>query len=181
MLDKDIIEEIEIPAGREVKVDGRMVIAKGKKGEVKRLLFNPKVKIEVKEGNVVVSAKKPTKREKKIVCSFVSHIKNMIRGVEEGHVYKLKICSGHFPMTASSSASEFVVKNFLGEKIPRVLKLKPGVSVKVSGVDVIVEGADLELTSQTAASIEQLMRISNRDRRIFQDGIYLTEKDGIKE
>ena len=103
----------------------------------------------------------------------------MVNGVTKGHVYRMKICSGHFPMNVSIAGGEFVIKNFLGEKVPRKLKLKEGVNVKVEGQEVVIDGSALEQVSQTAASIEQLTRIRNRDLRVFQDGIYITHKDGL--
>jgi large subunit ribosomal protein L6 len=102
----------------------------------------------------------------------------MIKGATEGHVYKLKVCSGHFPMNVAVAGKDFVVKNFLGEKKPRQVAIKEGVDVKVEGEIVTVESCDKELAGQTAADIETLTRITNRDLRIFQDGIYITEKDG---
>ena len=102
----------------------------------------------------------------------------MIKGVSEGHIYKLKICSGHFPMNTAVNGNKFVVNNFLGEKTPRELDIKEGASVKIEGDIVIVEGIDKELVSQTAASIEILTKVKGKDKRIFQDGIYITEKDG---
>ncbi len=169
---------IKIPENVSVEIVDDLVIVKGPKGEVKRSLKNPRVKIEVKDSQVIISSKNATKKEKTMIGTFESHIKNMIKGVREGVVYKLKICSGHFPMTVSVEGKNFVVKNFFGERVPRVLKLKEGVNVKVEGDFVIVDGADIELVSQTSADIEQLCRITNRDRRIFQDGIYIIDKDG---
>ena len=43
-------------------------------------------------------------------------------------------------------------------------------------VDVIVTGADIEKVGQTAANIERACRIRKRDRRVFQDGIYIVAK-----
>ena len=48
--------------------------------------------------------------------------------------------------------------------------------VQVKGNEVIVTGADLESVSQTAANIERATHIKGFDPRVFQDGIYITEK-----
>ena len=171
-------ETIEIPEGVSVKIEDGMVIVSGKNGEIRKKLQYKKSSMELKDNKVLISAKNATKREKKIVGSFKAHIKNMIKGASEMHVYKLKVCSGHFPMNVSIDTNKFVIKNFLGEKIPRVLDLKEGASVKLEGDIVTVESNDKELAAQTAADIEQLTRISKKDLRIFQDGIYITNKDG---
>lgn len=175
-----IIQEIEILEGVEVTISGRLVSVKGPKGENKRELANPKINMETKEKKVILSAEKATKREKRNIGTFKSHITNLISGVVEPFVYNLKICSGHFPMTVTATKEELVVKNFLGETVPRTLKLKGGVSVKVEGDIVVVESIDKEIAGQTAADIEQLTRITNRDKRIFQDGIWITDKCGKK-
>ena len=49
----------------------------------------------------------------------------------------------------------------------------------IKGDIIIVEGIDKELAGQTAARIEQSTRITNKDRRVFQDGCYITDKAGI--
>lgn len=175
----EILEKkFEIPEGVDVTSNNLIITVKGPKGEVKRNLANPKIKI-IKEANkVIVSADDATKREKKEVYTYVAHIKNMIKGVTQGHTYELKICSGHFPMNVSISGQDFTIKNFIGEKNPRKLKLKPGVSVKINGDQIVVEHTNKELAGQTAASIEQLTRRPGFDSRIFQDGIYIVNKDG---
>mgnify|MGYP001231582226 FL=1 len=69
------------------------------------------------------------------------------------------------------------VKNFLGEKNARVADVPVGVSAKVQDKDIILESVDRELAGIAASRIEQLTRVTNKDRRIFQDGIYITGKD----
>ncbi len=174
----DITQEINIPEGIEISKEAHLIKVKGPMGEVSKKLAGPKVEITADKNSVKISSKKATKREKKLIYTFKAHINNMIKGVTEPFVYKLKICPGHFPMNVSIEKDVFIIKNFFGEKTPRKLKIKPNVKVKIDGKDVYVEGIDKELTSQTAASIETLTRIKNRDRRIFQDGIYIVSKAG---
>ena len=75
-----------------------------------------------------------------IYGTFKAHIKNMIKGITEGHIYKLKVCSGHFPMNVSVNKDKLIVNNFLGEKTPRELNLKEGVAVKLEGDIILVAG-----------------------------------------
>ena len=81
-------------------------------------------------------------------------------------------------MTVSVKGSIFEIKNFIGEKVPRTTVIKEGSTVKIDGHDIIVESINKEQAGQMAASIEQLTRRPGFDTRIFQDGIYITEKDG---
>jgi large subunit ribosomal protein L6 len=177
MKQKELKDELKIPEGIQVSFQKGLFEVKGQKGTIQRKLEDPRVKIVVEAGKINFESKMPTKREKKMINTYKAHLKNMFHGVKEAFVYKLKICSGHFPMNVSTAGDEFVVKNFLGEKVPRKMKFdNKNVSIKIDGAEVTVEGNDKEKTGQTAASIEQLTRRPGFDRRIFQDGIYITEK-----
>jgi large subunit ribosomal protein L6 len=174
----DLRKEIELPEGITVNLEDSLVKLKGPKGEVERSFHHPKIKVLVEGNNIVLTSEKATKREKAMVGSYESHIKNMVLGVQEGFIYKLKICSGHFPMNVSVTNEEIIIKNFLGESVPRKAKLIPKVEVKINGEEIVVSGVNKESTGQMAARIEQMCKITKRDIRIFQDGCYITHKAG---
>jgi len=174
----DLKEEVALPEGVEARYELGILLLKGPKGEIKRKLVNPKIKIDATKEKIVLESLKATKREKTLLYTFNSHIKNMLKGVTEGHQYELKICSGHFPMNVSVTGNELVIKNFLGENNPRKMKIREGVKVTIEGDKVKVEGTEKETTGQTAANIELLTKVKGRDRRIFQDGIFIVNKDG---
>ncbi|MBI1969705.1 50S ribosomal protein L6 [Candidatus Woesearchaeota archaeon] len=175
---KAIIEKVPFPQGVTAQADHGSLRIQGPKGTLERAFRYPAVEIKVEGQEVVIQAtKKPTMREKKMVRTFQSHIKNMVLGVQTGYIYKLKICSGHFPMNVAVANNEFVVKNFLGEKYPRKIGIRKGTEVKVEGDTVTVTALDKELAGQMAANIERLTNIQGRDRRIFQDGIYIITKN----
>lgn len=174
----DLIREVGLENSVKAKLEGNTLKISGPKGEVERVFVHPRIEVRVESNKVVLKAPLATKREKTILCSFEAHIQNMVKGVKEVHSYTLKICSGHFPMNVTVAGSEFVVKNFLGEAVPRKTKVLKGAEVKVTGNDVVVSSSDKEIAGQMAARIESLCRITNRDRRIFQDGIYITRKAG---
>ena len=175
---KGIVNEIEFNKGITANYDNGILSFKGEKWHAQKKLLSKNIKIEIRDNKIVLASKKLTKRERKIIASFEAHIKNLLKGVSEGHKYVLKICSGHFPMSVSISNNYFVIKNFLGEKIPRKLKIKEGSTVKVEGDHVIVESPNKEIAGQVSADIENLTRRTGYDSRIFQDGIYIINKDG---
>ena len=98
---EDLIREIELYEGVTANLEGNLLKIKGPQGEVQREFLHPKMDINLEENKVILTVIKGTKREKTILGSFQSHIRNMVSGVRENHLYKLKICSGHFPMNVS--------------------------------------------------------------------------------
>ena len=171
--------KVAIPEKVDVTLIHGLLTAKGPKGEVKRKFIFPKVSIERQGNEIVLNSKKATKREKATIFTTEAHLKNMFKGVLEGCTYKLKICSGHFPMKVSYKNNIFEVKNYMGETVPRTLKIRPGVTVEVKEPEIIVSAPDKELAGQTAAAIEHVTKRAAFDRRIFQDGIYIIVKDGV--
>ena len=172
-----ISSEVELPKGVTATADGQMLTIKGPKGEVQKLMAK-QLKARVENEKIIFESGRDTKDNKKMLGSMTAHAKNMVRGTVENHNYTLKICSGHFPMTVTVAGSELQVKNFLGEKVPRILHLKQGAAVKVEGQLIHVSSASKELAGQVSADIEQLTRRPGFDTRVFQDGIYITNKDG---
>ena len=176
----DVREKLALPQGVTATIAGSKITVKGPKGELNRAFQVTGVKTVVEGNELVLTATKATKREIRHLYTILSHLRNMIKGVQSPYQYKLKICSGHFPMSVTVAGDVFSVKNFLGEKFPRTLKIKPGVTVKVAGDIITVESADKELAGQLSSNIELLTAKRERDLRRFQDGIYLIEKAGAK-
>lgn len=176
---KKIEEIIEMPAGITAELKNAEITLKGKGKEIKRnFVENPKIKITVEGSKIKVACEKTTKNEMKLIGSFVAHMKNMIKGLQEDYLYKLEICNVHFPMTVKVEGDKFKIKNFLGEKIERTAMICPNTKVSVKGNMIEVSSADIEMAGQTSANIEIATKIRNRDRRVFQDGIFITEKPG---
>ncbi|MBS3108602.1 50S ribosomal protein L6 [Candidatus Woesearchaeota archaeon] len=174
----DIIEKIGIPEDVNVDIDNRVVRASCGNNKIERVLFYPKISI-VKEGDyIIIKSAMGTKREKRLIGSFSAHIKNMLKGIKSNYVYKVIACSSHFPMSIIIDKNEIVIKNFLGEKIPRKTKLIEGVSVNIEGNMIIIKGIDKEKVGQMAGKIELLTKVRGRDKRVFQDGCYITDKNG---
>lgn len=178
----EIHHEIPIPDGVTVEVEnGHHTTIKGPKGQLERAFRYRGVRISVDGGNVIIHKDLPRREHKAICGTYRSHIQNMFKGVTEGWTYEMKIVYNHFPIKASVQGDVFHIENFLGERHPRKATIMSDVKVQVKGDDVVLEGINREHVGQTAANIELATKVSGRDIRVFQDGIYITNKGASDE
>jgi large subunit ribosomal protein L6 len=98
-------------------------------------------------------------------------------GVVNGFEYKMKVVYSHFPMQLKVEGDKLLINNFLGEKRARVSRIIGETNVKTSSDEVTITGINREDVGQTASNMEQITRIKAFDPRVFQDGLYLIEKN----
>ncbi|EPE06476.1 60s ribosomal protein l9 [Ophiostoma piceae UAMH 11346] len=117
-------------------------------------------------------------------------INNLIIGVTKGFKYKMRYVYAHFPINvnvdknAETDQFEVEIRNFIGEKIVRRVVMQTGVEVEISKAqkdELILFGNSLEAVSQSAADIQQICRVRNKDIRKFLDGLYVSEKGNVIE
>jgi large subunit ribosomal protein L6 len=173
----EISRTIQIPDDVVVSIDGHKVTVRGSKATLIRDFSHAKVSLETNGKTVRVWAQWPRKKEASLIGTIESHIKNMIIGVTKGYTYKLKIVFSHFPITVKVQDRAVFVENFTGERRPRKAKILGDVKVKLETDDIIVQGTSLEDVSQTSANIEMMTRVTNKDPRVFLDGIYVFERN----
>lgn len=173
----EISRTISIPEGVVINIDARKVTVRGSKATLTRDFSYSGVAIETDGKAVMILAKWPRKKEASLVGTIESHIKNMITGATKGFTYKLKIVYSHFPITVKLENKALIVENFTGERRPRKANILGDCKVKIETDDVIVQGTNLEDVSQTAANIEMVTRVTNKDPRVFLDGLYVYERN----
>lgn len=170
--------KIEIPAGVKARIEGNKIVVEGQKGKIEREYPVKNIEIKISGSGVEVAARGKTAQHRALEGTFRAHIKNMLRGIVEPFIYRLKIAYVHFPMSVKIQGNELIVTNFLGAKQNKIVKIPKNATVKVENEIIIVSSPDIEIAGKTATLIEQSTRISNRDRRVFLDGIYLIERHG---
>ncbi|APX96317.1 50S ribosomal protein L6 [Natronorubrum daqingense] len=168
--------ELEIPDNVTVEIDHLDVTVDGPEGSVTRRLWYPDVTVELEDETVVVESDNEDAKTNATVGTFESHIKNAFHGVAEGWEYKMEVFYSHFPMQVRAEGDEVVIENFLGEKAARRTTIHGETDVSVDDEKLVLSGPNKEDVGQTAADIEQLTRVSGKDTRVFQDGVYITEK-----
>jgi large subunit ribosomal protein L6 len=168
--------EIQIPRGVTATLSGATLTVKGQKGQISREFRFPGIKITAGD-KVIVEATKFDKQTKATVGTYASHVSNMVKGVTEGYEYSMKIVYSHFPIQVKVEGKDRVsIGNFLGERKPRYAPIMGDTKVDVAGDRITLTGINKEHVGQTAANIEQACKIRKRDPRVFQDGVYITNK-----
>ena len=102
----------------------------------------------------------------------------------QGYQYKMRAVYAHFPISCAitEAGTQLEVRNFLGEKFIRRVKMHDGVTVENSKAqkdELIVSGNDIEKVSLSAALIQQSTTVKNKDIRKFLDGMYVSEKTTV--
>ncbi|MUV85924.1 50S ribosomal protein L6 [Natronomonas sp. CBA1123] len=168
-------KEIDIPDEVTATMDHFDITVEGDNGSVTRRLWYPDVTVSVEDGSVVIETDDENAKARATVGTFQSHVTNMIHGVTEGWEYNMEVFYSHFPMQVSVQDGAVVIENFLGEKAPRRTPVRGDTEVSVDGEELTITGPSIEDVGQTAADIEQLTRVPDKDTRVFQDGVYITQ------
>merc|ERR1711865_425491 len=167
---------------------GKQVEVTGKFGTLKRDFKHLPIELWVDAGAHQVKARIYFAKSKQIAAlrSVCSHIQNLFDGVEKKFEYKMRLVYAHFPINANITNGNKTVelRNYLGEKIVRVVNLLEGVTIaKGANVkdELVLTGTDIDLVSRSAALIRQTCMAKNKDIRKFLDGVYVSSHGVIQD
>ncbi|PWW72682.1 ribosomal protein L6 [Tuber magnatum] len=186
-------ESLTIPKDVDVSIRSRIVTVKGPRGELKKDLKHLAVSFEKpakSNSTILISLHHGNRKNVAALRTVKSLIHNMITGVTKGYKYKMRYVYAHFPINVNieknkeTGLGEVEIRNFIGEKIVRRVTMHPGVEVDTSSNvkdEIVLTGNSLENVSQSAADIQQICRVRNKDIRKFLDGLYVSERGNITE
>ncbi|GAA5824502.1 hypothetical protein JCM3770_000102 [Rhodotorula araucariae] len=182
-------EELEVPEGVTVAVKARVITVTGPRGTLQKNAQHVNMSIRVltpKTGAPKVKLVVWHGARKHVAClrTIRSQIENMITGVTYGFAYKMRLVYAHFPINViiSDDKQSVEIRNFLGEKRVRNVNMLEGVTISESKAqkdEIILEGNDVDMVSQSAADIHGQTLVRNKDIRKFLDGIYVSEKTTV--
>merc|ERR1719266_2785491 len=178
-------QSVKVPDGVDVSVKSRDVTVKGPRGSLVKSFKHLALDISMPTKRTVRVEKWFGKRkELAAVRTVCSHIQNLIVGVTRGYKYKMRAVYAHFPINCaiSENGSLVEVRNFLGEKYTRRVRMHDGVKCENSKDqkdELILTGNSVEAVSQSAALIQQSTTVKNKDIGKFLDGLYVSEKTTV--
>jgi len=184
-------ELLEIPEGVKVGIKTRIVTVEGPRGKLVKDLSHLAVNFGLPKKNVIsIEIHHGNRKNVATLRTVRTIINNLIIGVTKGFKYKMRYVYAHFPINVNLDKNnetglwEVEIRNFIGEKIVRRVVMGEGVDVEVSKAqkdELILLGNSVETVSQSAADIQQICRVRNKDIRRFLDGIYVSEKGNVEE
>lgn len=184
-------ETLDIPEGVKVHIKTRNVTVEGPRGKLTKNLGHLAVSFSCPEKSVLhIEMHHGARKNVATLRTVRTLINNMVIGVTKGFKYKMRYVYAHFPINVALEKSketglwEVEIRNFLGEKLVRRVTMQQGVDVETSKNvkdQIELTGNSLENVSQSAADIQQICRVRNKDIRKFLDGLYVSERGNVVE
>jgi large subunit ribosomal protein L6 len=144
---------VAVPNGVQVNVQGSDVHVKGPKGELKRT-FSSLVGIELQNGEVVVTRKSDTPKERAMHGTTRAVIANMVHGVSSG--FEVVLAVEGVGYRAEMQGKDLAL--FVGYSHPVKMEPPTGISFEVDQKtrQIKVLGYDREVVGQTASEIRRV-------------------------
>ncbi len=167
---------IPIPDPVKISVSHKILNVQGPLGKTRKNFKKIPVDLQVEGKNVIIKSLGVRKRDYAIFKTAESLVNTLIKGIQTGYTFKMKIVYAHFPITVKVKDGYIHVENFQGERAARVSRIFGDTKVIPKGDDVLITGSVLTDVSQTAGALQQNTKVKNKDHRVFLDGLYLYEK-----
>ncbi len=144
---------VSIPEKTEVSFDKGTIYVKGPKGNLERA-FRPGIKIRVEGNNVSFTPEKINQQTKVLWGTYASHVKNMIKGVNEGFEKKLILEGVGYKSEIKSN--KLVLS--LGFSHLVEMLIPEGITMKTEKNTLSISGIDKEAVGQFAASVRDMKK-----------------------
>ncbi len=144
-------QPILIPEGVEVKIEDRIVVIKGPKGELSQE-YCPEIIVETDNNNIIVAVRKETKRSKALWGLTRTLLANNIGGVING--YKKKLSMIGLGYKAHVEGEDLILQ--VGFSHPVEIKKIAGIVFEVEKNVISVSGIDKAKVGQVAAKIRKI-------------------------
>lgn len=169
---------VAIPQGVTVTVTDKELVVKGSKGELKTRLV-PEVKVEVKDGEALVTPANETARARAMWGTTRANINNMVEGVSKGFSIRIEIIGVGYRAAAD--------KNFLSLSLGYSHEIKyaipEGIEITCEKPTLIViSGYDKTMVGQVAAELRALRKPEPyKGKGVRKEGEVIRKKEGKKK
>lgn len=165
---------IAIPKGAEVRLDGRAVIVKGPKGELK-IELKSVIEAAIEGDTVVLTPRNQAISTRALWGTYASLIKGAIKGVTEGYEIKLLVEGVGYKMEVKGE--KVVLAIGLSHTVD--LKIPEGIKVTAEKGSMTIQGFDKQAVGEFAAVIRGYKKPEPyKGKGIRYDGEVIRRKQG---
>lgn len=148
------IQPIKIEDGVTVSINGTKFSAKGPLGEM-LVDVHPKIKVEVKDTEILVTRKDEEKLSKSLHGTFRMILANAVYGVKTGFTKKLELVGVGYRVKKVGNTIELSV----GYTHPVIVKIPDALQVDVPDeVTILIKGYDRQMVGQFAANTRAIRK-----------------------
>lgn len=146
------IHPVEVPQGVEVNIDGRVITAKGKLGELSYERTDD-VSVAMEENVITVKPVSNSKRSRAMWGTARARIQNLVAGVSEGYTKNLEITGVGYRAAVQGASLNLQ----LGYSHDINFAIPEGIEVKCEKpTSISIKGADKQVVGQLAAVIRAM-------------------------
>jgi large subunit ribosomal protein L6 len=169
---------VDIPSGVDLKIDDRLVTAKGKLGELSLTLVDD-VELVREDDKLIVSPRNESKRARAMWGTSRSLLANIIHGVDQGFTINLEIQGVGY--RAAVEGKELVLQ--LGYSHEIRYPMPDGITIASERpTHIAVSGADRQQVGQVAAQIRAFRKPEPyKGKGIRYENEYVIRKEGKKK
>jgi len=169
---------VTVPDGTDIQINGQLVSAKGKLGELSVELPND-VEITQDNSELVVKPRSTSKRARMAWGTSRALVNNLVTGVSEGFSKKLEITGVGYRAAVQGKNLNLQ----LGFSHDVNFPIPEGISIDCEGqTTVVVSGMDKQAVGQVAAEIRSYRKPEPyKGKGIKYEGEYIIRKEGKKK
>jgi large subunit ribosomal protein L6 len=143
---------VAIPSGVKVEVKEGVVVVEGPKGSLRQSLRN-QVNVEIENSQVLVKRFSDAKFDKAVHGLYRALIANMIKGVTQGYTKELEIVGVGFKAQVEANQ----LKMQLGFSHPVIFPIPEGIKIETpKQTQIVIKGIDKEKVGEVASEIRYL-------------------------
>ena len=169
-----------VPEGVKVSIEGNVIKASGKLGELTQAFDTDHVAVEISENKVVVAPKMETKQARALWGTTRANINVIVKGVSEGFSKNLELVGVGYKARVEGS-NKLVLSLGFSHDVPVVDP--EGIKVVCpSATQITISGADKQLVGQFAAEIRKFRKPEPyKGKGVKYEGEYIRRKEGKKK
>lgn len=150
-------QPIKIPENTKVSISDDVISVKGPLGELSRALHEA-VSVKMQNNEIVITPTNTSRLAQALWGTYASHVKNMVRGVNEVFEKKLVVEGIGYRVNLLDSLSGKNLELIVGYSHKVVLVIPEGLTVVVEKNNISISGPDKEKVGQFAAEIREVKK-----------------------